>query len=140
MDKAALPSSLCLCVQLDADFFYLIRSYVERGGLKAEYITRPADVLSCAKQSHPVALFFETDRPALFPIWDMIEGLKSDKDTASIPVILFSWLDEEPLAEEKGVDVFVRKPVMFGDFLSAMEAAGVCINTPDTNILDEKRR
>ena len=26
---------LCLCIELDADFFYLVRSYAERGGLRA---------------------------------------------------------------------------------------------------------
>jgi len=54
--------------------------------------------------------------------------------------LLFSWLDDEELALQKGADVYVRKPVMFADFLSALTTAGVCTGTNSIDIANSKRR
>jgi len=129
-----------MCVELDADFFYLIRSFAERSGLSAEYVNRGMDALAQAKVSHPVVVFFEVDHPSQHPAWNVLEGLKADPVTRDIPVVLFSWLEDEQLALQKGADVFVRKPVMFADFLGALTTAGVCTGTNSMDVINNKRR
>ena len=50
--------------------------------------------------------------------------VKSGSQAAPIPIILFSWLEDEEKARAAGAAVYVRKPVMYVDFLDALAAAG----------------
>jgi CheY-like chemotaxis protein len=140
MQNDPFPVNTCMCVELDSDFFYLIRSFAERSGLRAEYINRGTDALAQARLSRPVVVFLEADHPSQHPAWNVLAGLKADPVTQEIPVVLFSWLDDEELALQKGADVYVRKPVMFADFLSALTTAGVCTGTNSIDIANSKRR
>jgi CheY-like chemotaxis protein len=131
---------LCLCVELDADFFYLIRSYAERGGLRAETVSHGTDVLEQAKTSHPAVIFMEVDHPTQQRSWSVLEAYKTDPTTKEIPVVIFSWLEDEGLALQKGVDFFLRKPVMFSDFLGALTTIGLCTGANSKDIINIKRR
>jgi hypothetical protein len=55
----------------------------------------------------------------------------------NVPVVLFSWLNEEERALAEGVDVYVQKPVMYVDFLNALADAGIA---PDTQDVQRERR
>jgi len=55
-------------------------------------------------------------------------------------VILFSWLDEEETALDKGVDIYVRKPIMYADFLRALVSVGICEKPQHINLIDNERR
>ncbi len=116
---------LCLCVELDADFFYLIRSYAERSGLRAEMARRGEDVVEQVRQLQPAVLIFGIDHPGRDSAFATIEELKSDANTLSIPAVVFSWMEDEELALERGADFFVRKPVMYADFLGALTTVGI---------------
>jgi CheY-like chemotaxis protein len=131
---------LCLCVELDADFFYLIQSYAERSGLRAEIIQRGSEVVEKTLSTHPAMIFLESDHPAEMPAWEVLQALKAHPETQAIPTLVFSWLDEEDIALGKGADVFVRKPVMLADFQDALSSAGIEFRTKDVDAVDEKRR
>jgi CheY-like chemotaxis protein len=140
MSQENNTTRLCLCVELDADFYYLIRSYAERSGCRTELINRTSEVMQKARTSSPVVFFLEQDHPIEAPLWELLSEIKGDPSTKNIPVILFSWLDDEESAIEGGVDVFVRKPVMYADFKEALASAGVSSRTDRVDLLDSKRR
>jgi len=125
MEKSSSKNRTCMCMELDPDFFYLIQSYAERSGLCAVHVSRAVDFLSYMKQEHPVAVCLEPEQLVDRAAWDILRAIKADSETAGIPVILFSWLDEEDQALEAGADVYVKKPVMYGNFLDALTVAGV---------------
>jgi CheY-like chemotaxis protein len=129
---------LCLCIELDADFFYLVRSYAERGGLRAEPVSRGTDAVDQAKMTKPAVIFLEIDRPTQQRSWDVLAALKSEQAVKDIPVVVFSWLEEEEVAIQKGADVFVRKPVMFSDFLDVLISFGLCTGANSNEIFIKK--
>jgi CheY-like chemotaxis protein len=125
MDTQKAKNRTCMCVGLDPDFFYLIQNYAERSGLVAVHTNLTADLLLCIKREQPVALFMEPEHLVERTAWEILSTIKADRETAEIPVILFSWLGEEDQALEAGVDVYVKKPVMYANFLDALAIAGV---------------
>lgn len=127
MCQISSSSRKFLCVDLDEDFFYLIRSYSERSGFQAIAIQRGWESLETARDVHPELIVLEADHWTNSPAWEFIRRMQSDPEMHEIPVIVFSWLDDEEAALEKGADVFVRKPVMLTDFQDALGSAGICI-------------
>jgi CheY-like chemotaxis protein len=115
----------CLCVALDPDFFYLIQSYAGRCGMRALHVARGGDALAMAKQEKPAVVCLEPEHHADRSAWEVLGALKAQAETQAIPVILFSWLEEEEKARASGAAVYVRKPVMYVDFLEALADAGV---------------
>jgi CheY-like chemotaxis protein len=130
MDTQKTSNRTCMCVGLDPDFFYLIQNYAERSGLFAVLTNLSANLVLFIKREQPIALFMEPERLIDRSTWDILRAIKADRETAAIPVILFSWLDEEDQALEAGVDVYVKKPVMYTNFLDALAAAGVSLESP----------
>ncbi len=134
-----LDAPLCLCIELDADFFYLIRSYAERSGLRAEIIQRGKDSVEQVRRQQPVVLIFAIDHPGRDAAFSILEELKSDPKTLSIPAIVFSWMEDEEFALERGADFFVRKPVMYADFTSVLTTAGASTGTTSLDIINIKK-
>jgi hypothetical protein len=123
-----LDAPLCLCIELDADFFYLIRSYADRSGLRAEMLQRGKDAVEQVWIQQPAVLIFAIDHPGRDVAFTILDELKTDSKTLSIPVVVFSWMDDEESALERGADSFVRKPVMYADFLEALTSLGICVS------------
>ena len=124
MDSSPVKRT-CMCVELDSDFYYLIQKYAERSGLSALLVSRGAEALQLAKKVRPNLICLEPEQGADRSAWEVLAALKSDSETAAIPVILFSWLNEEEQALKAGADVYVKKPVMYVDFTGALEVAGI---------------
>jgi CheY-like chemotaxis protein len=52
--------------------------------------------------------------------WKVLQTLKADSQTRSIPVIVCSVLAEEDLARTVGADAYLRKPVTQSSLLTAL--------------------
>lgn len=90
-----------------------------------EYIGRGSEAMNRIQAALPTIIILESDHPTEMPISKILEDLKSNSITQTIPVILFSWLDENDLAIEKGADIYIQKPVMYADFQVALQRAGL---------------
>jgi CheY-like chemotaxis protein len=130
MDQELRSEKRFLCVDLDEGFFYLIRSYSERSGCHAIALLHGRENLNLIKNRPPDAFILEADDWTNAPAWEFIELLQKEEELRSIPVVLFSWLDDEETAMERGADVFVRKPVMLSNFQDAIKSVGICIDSP----------
>ncbi len=133
----------CMCVELDPDFYYLMQTFAERSGLRAAHVHRSREALEFARCQKPAVVFLEADRPAEMSAWEVLKALKTDQATQAIPVVVFSWVNEEERALEGGADVYVQKPVMYADFIDALAVAGVCQENlerthPDVDASQEK--
>jgi putative two-component system response regulator len=123
----------CMCVDLDPDFFYLMQTFAERSGLRAVLVHRARQALEFARGQKPAVVFLEIDQPAEMSAWEVLRALKADQATQSIPVVIFSWVNEEEHALEEGADVYVQKPVMYADFIDALAVAGICQASPGSD-------
>jgi CheY-like chemotaxis protein len=139
MDQAFPSEKRFLCVDLDEGFFYLIRSYSERSGCLAYSLARGKESLEHIKQTPPDVFILEADDWNNDPAWEFIKWIQDDKELRSIPILLFSWLDDEETALEKGADFFVRKPVMLANFQDALNSVGICIERPSLEPVQEKK-
>ena len=55
----------------------------------------------------------------------LIAAIKHDKKFKYVPVIAFSSLRDENRTSSEGTDYFLLKPIMYNDFLAALQATGV---------------
>lgn len=90
-----------------------------------EYVGRGSEAMERIQAALPSIIFLESDHPTEMPVSKILEDLKLNPKTQMIPVALFSWLDAEAPAIEKGADIYIRKPVMYADFQTALQLAGI---------------
>ena len=108
----------------DADFSYLMQRYVRRGGYRMVVAGSDEDALALACQNRPAAIVLEADLPGA-PGWDILQALKGDQTTRDIPVLICSWSDQEERSLMEGAAGYLRKPVLYEDFLVALEGVVV---------------
>jgi len=106
--NAAAP--LVLIVEDDPPAGELLSRQLERAGFRAEIVRSGVDVVAKARQSKPAAITLDILLPELDG-WEVLNRLKHDEITRSIPVIVISVVDNPELGLALGaVDYFV-KPV-----------------------------
>jgi CheY-like chemotaxis protein len=124
MDHAT--ASTVMIVGDDSDFNYLMQRYVRQSGYQMAIAHPGEKVLKLAKRKRPTVIILEIDPPKTVG-WDMLQALKADPDTHDIPVVICSWADERTRGLAEGATAYLRKPVLYGDFLKALADAGQVI-------------
>lgn len=110
-----------MIVGRDSHFSYLLQRFVRTSAHRVIPVNLGDDVLSLAKQEKPHAIVLEVD--AAEPVgWHTLRTLKSDPEAGQIPVIVCSWLDESARGLTEGADVYLRMPILYQEFGSALEA------------------
>jgi CheY-like chemotaxis protein len=120
MDRATAPT--VMIVGDDSDFSYLMQRYVRQSGYQMTIAHPGEKALKLAKQKRPAVIVLEIDPPETVG-WDMLQALKADPDTHNIPVVICSWADERTRGLAEGAAGYLRKPVLYGDFLRALADA-----------------
>ena len=103
----------------DAHFLYLIKRYVRRSAYEISCINLDDDLLALVKHQRPIAIVLEVDLPRTIG-WQMLRQLKTDPEAGNIPVIVCSWLDDEPRALMEGANSYLRMPILYTDFETAL--------------------
>jgi CheY-like chemotaxis protein len=119
-----VAASTIMIVGDDADFSYLMQRYVRQSGHRMLIAGPGEQVVALARQNKPAAIVLEADRPET-TIWNVLRTLKADQLTCDIPVVICSWRDEEARSLAEGADGYLRKPVMYEDFLVTLAEAGI---------------
>jgi CheY-like chemotaxis protein len=70
----------------------------------------PESVLQIARTVKPRAIFMDILMPGLDG-WDVIQTLRSDPVTASIPVMMLSVMEDRQTARDRGAFDLVTKPL-----------------------------
>lgn len=114
-------SSRIMIVGGDSHFLYLMQRYVRRSAHKIIAANLEGDLLALARCEKPVAIVLEVDLPETIG-WQILRALKADPEVGKIPVIVCSWLDEEARGLADGADVYLRMPILYSDFGTALES------------------
>ena len=72
----------------------------------------------------PAAVVLDIQLPRLDG-WQVLAELKAAEDTAEIPVVIASVVDDRPRGAALGADVQLLKPVSRDDLLGALRSVGV---------------
>lgn len=117
-----LPESLILLVDNDPEFAYLIERYC--GTIQWE-VVRAASVdeaLAQVRRRRPAMILLNLLLPPEGG-WKVMRALKNGLPGAIIPLTVYSSIPDEERALSEGADYCLWKPVMFEEFVAALEAA-----------------
>lgn len=112
-------------------FLYLMQRYVRTGARQVILADLGEDVLEKVRCEQPVAIILEVDSPETSG-WHILRALKTNPEVGRIPVIVCSWLDEETRGLEQGANVFLRMPILYSDFETAL--AGTLVKDLDESL------
>jgi len=122
MDNAT--SCKIMIVGADTDFSYLMQRYVRQSGCQMLVVPLSADILTLVCQKRPEVVILEADAPEAVG-WEIVRRLKADDTTREIPVVVCSWSDEQEQSLTEDAADYLRKPVLYDDFLRVLGEIGV---------------
>jgi CheY-like chemotaxis protein len=125
MDHSA-PSSIMI-VGDDSHFCYLLRSYIRRSAHQARFSYPGDGVVETIQQEKPALIVLDVDLPGMSG-WNLLRALKAHPNTHAIPVMICSWLDEKERGAQEGANICLRMPILYGDFINALNSVGVMCN------------
>src|SRR5713101_558558 len=136
---AHVSGPLVLVVEDDPPAAELLARQLERAGFRAETVRSGADVIDKARKMKPAAITLDILLPDLDG-WEVLNRLKHDEVTSSIPVIVISVVDNPELGIALGaVDYFV-KPVPAEELVTRLRRFNFG-GSPKTHVLvvDDER-
>lgn len=113
---------IILLVDDDVGFLDLAERLLLKEGYSPISTNAPETVLQIARTVRPSAILVDVLMPALNG-WDVLDTLRSDPQTAAIPVVMLSILDDQQKAREQGADAFLAKPLDVAKLRKALEVA-----------------
>ena len=99
-----------LIIEDDADSAEILRRALAKSGFHAVIAQKSEEGLAAAKRLHPTAITLDIMMPGMDG-WAVLTRLKSDPETARIPVIIVSMLQDRQLGFALGATDFLTKPV-----------------------------
>lgn len=122
MNQVDNPS--IMVIGADSHFCYLMRRYVKKSAHNIVFAYIGDDALALAQREKPAAIIMEVDQPDTGG-WSVLNALKKDQSTAGIPIVLCSWQDDEERGIQAGAEIYLRKPILYDDFLDALNRIGI---------------
>ncbi len=118
------PSGLILVVGGDTHFRYLMHRYANLSNHPIIFSGWEEDVLLRAQSDHPAVILLHVDHSGSMG-WNVLASLKACDQTGCIPVVICSWVDDELECQRSGGKVFLRMPILYTDFVTALEKVGI---------------
>lgn len=112
-----------LVIGFDANFCYLMQRYGRISAHKLVLVKHDDDILAQVRKNQPGVIFLEIAHPGNYA-WNLFKELKDNQDTCDIPIIVCSWQGEELRAEHDDADFYLRLPILYEHFKSALESVG----------------
>jgi CheY-like chemotaxis protein len=115
------PASKVMLVEDDPQFVYLIQRYARSSGCQLIHVDSISQAVSQAHSELPDLVLLDlalngTDG------WQVLQALKSDPVTSTIPVVVCSASEVAARGWEEYADGCLLKPVMYEDFMAALAA------------------
>ncbi|HEY8677442.1 MAG TPA: response regulator [Candidatus Dormibacteraeota bacterium] len=109
--KAAhgLPGNVILVVDDDASVRKLIARHLEQEGWKTVQAANAADALQLARECRPVLMTLDMMMPDASGWW-VLEKLREDPETAALPVLVVTIVEDQRLVFALGASDYLAKP------------------------------
>ncbi|HNT75493.1 MAG TPA: hypothetical protein PKH77_10780 [Anaerolineae bacterium] len=121
---ASLLSPL-MVVGDDTSFRYLMQRYAQKIARPVVLAHFAEDIVALALRETPTVVIVELDFPGERGL-AILAAFKAAPLTAAIPIILCSWTDEtEYDLDEGAAALYLRKPILYDDFCTALADVGV---------------
>jgi len=116
------PGPTVVVVEDDRRSFDLLRVYLEAAGARVVSARDGEEGLDTVRRLSPAGVILDILLPGIDG-WDVLARLKADPDTAAIPVIVVSMLDERGRGFALGAAEYLVKPVGKEQLLAALYRA-----------------
>ncbi|MGQ9554444.1 MAG: response regulator [Anaerolineae bacterium] len=107
----------------------LYRRYLSSGNWQLHSISDPRFAGDIAKSLRPDIIILDIMMPKMDG-WSVLESLSSIRETATVPVVVCSIVEDPQLSKALGAQAHLRKPVSQGELLSTLrrclEPRGIC--------------
>ncbi len=110
---------LILAIDDDPSVGDLMARVLGREGFRVEHASTGEQGLRRARQAQPAAITLDVMMPGMDG-WAVLSALKSDPDTAEIPVIMVSFVDDRNLGFSLGASDYLTKPIDRSRLASAL--------------------
>ncbi|GAB4503772.1 MAG: hypothetical protein Fur0043_07640 [Anaerolineales bacterium] len=117
---ASRAAKTILAVDDDPQVLKLYERYLQPKGFQVVSVNKPDSTKAKVKQLKPFAIILDIMMPG-YDGWRVLEDLKSDAETRSVPIIICSILDEEEKGFSLGAADYLVKPIAEEDLLSALD-------------------
>lgn len=111
-----------LIIDDDIAFLELAERLLSKEGFNAVSTNAPKGALQLARSMRPDLVLLDVLMPD-FDGWMVLDALKNDHATASIPVVILSIVDEKKRALDAGAHAVVAKPIDRAALLRTVRAA-----------------
>jgi signal transduction histidine kinase/CheY-like chemotaxis protein len=109
-DRKILTGPLALVIDDSPEAAGLIRDILTTQGYKVQIAPNGQEGLALARTLHPALITLDVMMPGLKG-WDVLRILKTDADTAAIPVIMISVIESKPLGLDVSANAYLTKPI-----------------------------
>ena len=113
-----------LVIEDDRQSVDLLTVYLESAGFEVCIAHDGPGGLEATRHEGPVAVVLDIRLPRMDG-WDVLTALKADPETAAIPVVVVSVLDERAKGLSLGATDYLVKPVSRDDLLAVLARVGV---------------
>ncbi len=97
----------------------LYRRYLAGGAWQVRHLSDPRLAFEVARREQPDVLVLDIMMPKMDG-WSVLQSLRQRPETANIPILICSVVEDEALSQALGATECLRKPVSQGDFLAAL--------------------
>src|SRR5262249_24717803 len=119
-EPASGPGPTVVVVEDDRRSFDLLRVYLEAAGARVVSARDGREGLDTVRRLSPAGVILDILLPGIDG-WEVLAQLKADPETAAIPVIIVSMLDERGKGFALGAAEYLVKPIGRDDVLGALE-------------------
>jgi CheY-like chemotaxis protein/anti-sigma regulatory factor (Ser/Thr protein kinase) len=123
-ELASGPGPTVVVVEDDRRSFDLLRVYLEAAGARVVSARDGEEGLDTVRRLSPAAVILDILLPGIDG-WEVLAQLKADPETAAIPVVVVSMLDERGRGFALGAAEYLVKPVGKDPLLAAIHRAAV---------------
>lgn len=133
------PAPLILVVEDDPNTFERLFRILEGAGFEPLLAKDAEEALETARNTQPDAVTLDLLLPGDLDGFDVLRRLKGDPETATIPIVIFSRLENQELGFALGADDYFLKPVDFDRMVRRLKDLVSGPAVPRILLVDEDR-
>lgn len=122
--RIAACGPMVLVIDDNEGLVSLLQRYLTDQTCRVVAATSGEEGLRMAQELRPAAIVLDIMMPVMHG-WDVLQRLRANRQTADIPVIICSVINNPDLAHALGASLFLPKPIRQEDILSALDRLGI---------------
>jgi CheY-like chemotaxis protein len=127
----AAGGTTIVVIEDDRPSLDLLTAYLSGAAIRVVTARDGQSGLDAVRREQPSAVLLDIRMPGMDG-WEVLQTLKEDPHTMSIPVIVVSIVDERSRGASLGAAGYLVKPVSRDDLLAALSAVGLPVTSGET--------